>query len=148
MAHESRRQLAEVFRIASELPAADRAAYLDGEYAGEPELRRQIEDLLAHDEARDNLLERPAWENITIRDPVAFLEEPAVTTGRGRLAPGVKLGPYLVDEPIGAGGMGEVFRATDRRLHRTVAIKVLPVEKFSDPDHQRRFLRRPASFRP
>jgi serine/threonine protein kinase len=50
------------------------------------------------------------------------------------------LGPYLVEGPIGFGGMGEVFRATDRRLHRTVAIKVLPAEKFADPDHQRRFL--------
>ncbi len=59
---------------------------------------------------------------------------------RGRLAPGVTLGPYLVEAPVGAGGMGEVFRATDRRLHRTVAIKVLPAEKFSHPDPQRRFL--------
>ncbi len=42
------------------------------------------------------------------------------------IASGTKLGPYEVLEPIGAGGMGEVYKATDTRLDRTVAIKVLP----------------------
>ena len=40
-----------------------------------------------------------------------------------------QLGPYKIEAPIGAGGMGEVFRATDTRLHRTVAIKILPHDK-------------------
>ena len=39
---------------------------------------------------------------------------------------GTKLGPYQIESPIGAGGMGEVYKATDTRLERTVAIKVLP----------------------
>jgi len=42
------------------------------------------------------------------------------------LAPGTKLGPYEVQSPLGAGGMGEAYRARDTRLDRTVAIKVLP----------------------
>ena len=41
------------------------------------------------------------------------------------LARGTKLGPYVIVAPIGAGGMGEVYKATDTRLERTVAIKVL-----------------------
>ena len=41
------------------------------------------------------------------------------------LTPGTKLGPYAIVAPIGAGGMGEVYKATDTRLERTVAIKVL-----------------------
>ncbi len=41
---------------------------------------------------------------------------------------GTKLGPYQIDAPIGAGGMGEVYKATDTRLERTVAIKVLPIK--------------------
>jgi serine/threonine protein kinase len=66
MAHETYNQLAEMFALASELPAADRAIYLDRECAGKPELRRRIEDLLAHDQASDDLLEHPPWEAITI----------------------------------------------------------------------------------
>ena len=42
------------------------------------------------------------------------------------LARGTRLGPYQIDVPIGAGGMGEVYKATDTRLERTIAIKVLP----------------------
>jgi eukaryotic-like serine/threonine-protein kinase len=48
------------------------------------------------------------------------------------LAPGTKLGPYEVQSPLGAGGMGEAYRARDTRLDRTVAIKVLPVHLSSD----------------
>jgi len=56
------------------------------------------------------------------------------------LAVGDRLGPYEITAPLGAGGMGEVFRATDTRLHRTVAIKVLPHDKVADPERKRRFL--------
>jgi eukaryotic-like serine/threonine-protein kinase len=49
------------------------------------------------------------------------------------------LGPYEILGTLGAGGMGEVFRARDTRLNRDVAIKVLPREFASDPDRLRRF---------
>ena len=54
------------------------------------------------------------------------------------LTSGIKLGPYEIVSPLGAGGMGEVYRAMDTRLHRTVAIKVLPAEISSDPDRSKR----------
>ncbi len=52
---------------------------------------------------------------------------------------GSQLGPYEILEPIGAGGMGEVYRAKDPRLERDVAIKVLPEGFATDPDRMRRF---------
>ena len=55
------------------------------------------------------------------------------------LAAGVRLGPYEIQSAIGAGGMGEVYRAIDTRLGRTVAIKVLPEGAAADPERRRRF---------
>src|SRR6266478_3470308 len=55
------------------------------------------------------------------------------------LAPGTKLGPYEIQSPLGAGGMGEVYRAKDPRLGREVAIKVLPPSFSADADRLRRF---------
>ena len=55
-------------------------------------------------------------------------------------APGGRLGHYEVLAPLGAGGMGEVYRARDTRLGRDVAIKVLPAEKLSDPARRARFV--------
>jgi eukaryotic-like serine/threonine-protein kinase len=55
------------------------------------------------------------------------------------LSAGARLGPYEVLSPLGAGGMGEVYRARDSRLGRDVAIKVLPSELSSDPGRLKRF---------
>ena len=117
------RRVEDLYHAALDQPADVRDAFLRNACQGDEDLHREVLSLL--DAASTN---------------VAFLEEPAVPVVRGRLSSGFKLGPYLVEAPIGAGGMGEVFRATDHRLHRTVAIKVLPAEKFSDPEHKRRFL--------
>src|SRR6266849_262732 len=57
------------------------------------------------------------------------------------LAPGTQLGPYEIATPLGAGGMGEVYRARDTRLERTVAIKILPAQFSSDPVRKQRFER-------
>jgi len=57
------------------------------------------------------------------------------------LAPGTKLGPYEIAAPLGVGGMGEVYRARDTRLERTVAIKILPAQLSSDPVRKQRFER-------
>jgi eukaryotic-like serine/threonine-protein kinase len=57
------------------------------------------------------------------------------------IASGRRLGPYEVVAPLGAGGMGEVYRARDRRLGRDVALKVLPPDRSHDPDRLRRFER-------
>src|SRR5207302_8964427 len=55
------------------------------------------------------------------------------------LRPGRRLGPYIILAPIGAGGMGEVYRGRDPRLNREVAIKVLPPSVAQDPERLARF---------
>ena len=57
------------------------------------------------------------------------------------LAPGTQLGPYEIGAPLGEGGMGEVYRARDTRLDRTVAIKILPQHLSKDPARKQRFER-------
>src|SRR6202034_3883069 len=57
------------------------------------------------------------------------------------LSAGEKLGPYEILAPIGAGGMGEVYRALDTKLKREVALKVLPDFFASDPERMARFQR-------
>ena len=55
------------------------------------------------------------------------------------LLPGLRLGPYEILAPLGAGGMGEIYRASDTRLDRTVAIKVLPPDLAKDAQFRARF---------
>ena len=62
------------------------------------------------------------------------------------LTPGTKLGPYEIQSPLGAGGMGEVYRARDTRLGRDVAIKILPEHLSSSPDLRERFEREARSI--
>src|SRR5574342_861613 len=54
-------------------------------------------------------------------------------------ASGTRIGPYEILGPLGAGGMGEVYRARDTRLQRDIALKVLPTHVSTDPERMRRF---------
>src|SRR5215831_7722517 len=65
----------------------------------------------------------------------------AIITPPMPLAPGTHLGPYEITTPLGAGGMGEVYRARDTRLERSVAIKILPEQLSKDPTRKQRFER-------
>ena len=117
------RLIEELYHAALEREPAARAALLA---AAEPGLRREVEKLLAQESA-DGVLDGPA-------------AEAARELGLISLAPGTELGPYRIEAQIGAGGMGEVFRAADTRLHRTVAIKILLRDQVAEPARKRRFL--------
>src|SRR6266403_942286 len=87
-----------------------RSPFLAEASGGDEELLDEVQSLLEQPSG-DSRLDRPVWE-------------PAGESGDTRLAAGTQLGPYKIEAPLGAGGMGEVFRAHDTRLNRTVAIKI------------------------
>src|SRR5258706_7350561 len=70
-----------------------------------------------------------------------FISARRYTSSRLALTPGTRLGAYEVTAQIGAGGMGEVYKATDTNLKRAVAIKVLPAALAADADRLARFER-------
>jgi eukaryotic-like serine/threonine-protein kinase len=125
-----RRRLKEVFAGARALPASHRQAYLSAACAGNEALRQEVESLLASDECAKS-----------------FLESPAVIWGDGTPHParlrieGRRLGAYQVQALLGAGGMGEVYRARDTKLQRDVAVKFLPHAFTRDPERLARFER-------
>jgi hypothetical protein len=102
----------------------ERLKFLADACASDSELRREVDSLLAgeHDE--------PQWWDQPLGDSLA-----------PRIAPGTQVGRYRIVETIGRGGMGEVFRAVDTRLHRNVALKFLPAGWAMDPDALKRFER-------
>jgi eukaryotic-like serine/threonine-protein kinase len=122
---------AEITRLcqaALELNASQRVAFLAQACAGDDELRAEIESLLAADAAENNFIDSPALEVAA----QIFAQEQRSLTGE-------RLGNYQILQRIGAGGMGEVYLAEDTRLHRKVALKLLPAAFTQDADRVRRF---------
>jgi serine/threonine protein kinase len=113
-------RVTQLFHDALERPSDARAAYLAEACGSDAALRAEVDALLAGDAA---VATRP--------DPL----EPS----RPRIAAGDLLGPYRIEKLLGAGGMGEVYKARDTRLDRTVAIKVLPTALEHDSALRQRF---------
>jgi serine/threonine protein kinase/Tol biopolymer transport system component len=120
-----------LYHDAVALPADAQAAFLDEACAGDAELRRQVESLLAQDVSRERFLDRGV-----IEAAAGLMRESNEAMPVGR-----RIGTYQIEAKIGAGGMGEVYRARDLKLGRGVALKVLPAVFTSDPARLARFTR-------
>src|SRR5580693_8258865 len=118
------RQLEDLYRAAQKCHPNERAALLE---RTDPEIRSRVE----------RMLEVEPSGQILDQSPAGFLDDPT----RNVLTAGAHLGPYNIEAQIGAGGMGEVFRARDTRLNRIVAIKVLPSRLADSAESRDRFER-------
>jgi serine/threonine-protein kinase len=125
---ERQQRIEALFADALQQPTAERDVWLQQACGSDPDLLREVGSLLAHH--RD--VEPESWAAAAAAGLVA------ATAG---MKPGTRIGIYEILEPIGVGGMGEVYRARDTRLRREVAIKVLPDAFAQDPDRLARFTR-------
>jgi serine/threonine protein kinase len=123
----------EVFVAATEREPGARAAFIDEACRGDSELKNEVESLLSSfNVAPSNFLESPAIDAVPSFPPMG-------RAGADLLRKGARLGPYEILSALGAGGMGEVYRARDERLGREVAIKVLSGDVAADSERLRRF---------
>ncbi len=133
MSDDRWQRIEELFHQAASLPPALRDAFLDESCAGDDELRRQVESLLANDKSKQGLVGTAIAE--------AIEQLPVERGDRGDDLVGERIGPYSITELIGAGGMGRVYAADDARLGRRVALKSLPNEFTDNPAALERFRR-------
>ncbi len=130
MEPERWRRLEELYHAALTRSERDRASFLAHACAGDEALLREVNALLAQPASGRGFLDGPA---VAVAAMVSDIGGSTLT--------GKRLGAYEVHARIGAGGMGEVYRARDTKLGRDVAIKILPPHFTSDPDRLARFER-------
>ncbi len=139
-----------LFEAAQEVDSAGRNDFLN-ETVSDPEIRAEVERLLAEYDKAGSFLSTPALLALQRNNPphksagsslpsTPETSHPDTARGSGRaLSIKTRLGPYEITAFLSAGGMGEVYRARDTRLNRSVAIKVLPEALANDRDRLRRF---------
>ena len=139
MTPERWQKIGDLFHRAQELPPNERQVFLARECGSDSSLRDKVTALLAAEEGMPSSFLGPTEG--------AGLAGSMSSGGHASGLPaGSRLGPYVVQSLLGAGGMGEVYRARDTRLDRTVAIKVLPHALSYSPERRQRFEREARSI--
>ncbi|PYV30111.1 MAG: hypothetical protein DMG09_28210, partial [Acidobacteria bacterium] len=133
MSPERWKQVQELYHATLEHEPPRRAAFLEEACAGDNELRREVESLLDHQAEGQGFIESPALE-VAAQVIAADQAQKQTVSLVGR-----RIGSYQVLSVLGAGGMGEVYRARDAKLEREVALKVLPEAFALDPERLARF---------
>ncbi len=131
------KQISGLYHAALELPESERAAFLEA-CGADADVRREVASLLANESKADGLLEMPPLQvaaKMMAKEGLSLLNSPefigTTMIPPAQVASGMMLGPYKIEEQIGRGGMGEVWKASDTRLWRSVAIKTAHAQ-FSD----------------
>jgi serine/threonine protein kinase len=124
MTPERWRQITEIFHAARERDAASREAFVAEACGEDPTLRQEVEAMLVGLDRAGQFGETPLFAS-------ASRPESASPLDVVQLPPGSQLGPYQILSLLGAGGMGQVYKAFDPRLHREIAIKIA-AERFSE----------------
>ena len=120
MDHQRWQQIESQLQRALDLSPAERTAFLRQVCQGDADLHDKLEALLRNESEALAFMESPAWLSSSV-------------------SPQSRISHYLIETPIGAGGMGEVYRARDETLGRVVALKMLPLEFTSDQERVQRF---------
>ena len=124
-------RISDLYHRAQECAPEERRAFLENACNGDRALLEEVESLLRYEADAARFLEAPA---------AVMAGDLARTSDRSPMI-GRQLGPYTISALLGAGGMGEIYRAHDSKLGRDVAIKILPSHFTADPERRSRFAR-------